>query len=80
MSLREAFETAEKHVGCGDTSCRFKKARGMSTNGGCRCENLPFAMGALAKLYRAVRDHLTATAASSPPNESAPRVLAPEKP
>lgn len=32
MAMRMVFKQ-----GCGDNSCEFVKARGMATNGGCRC-------------------------------------------
>ena len=52
---KAALEAVEKHVGCGDNSCRFVKPTGMATNGGCRCGDRPFVMSALAKLYKVVK-------------------------
>jgi len=52
-TIEVAVETCTKYVGCGDNSCRFRKPRGMGTNGGCRCADRPLVMSALARLYKA---------------------------
>ena len=38
---RQALEWAGQAVGCGDSSCMFKRPSGMCTNGGCRCMKSP---------------------------------------
>lgn len=53
---RAAMEDVRQAIGngCGDTSCRFVKPKGMATNGGCRCVNKPGVVAAFAKAYRAL--------------------------
>lgn len=60
--LIAALEVAEKYVGCGDNSCVFVKAKGMGTNGGCRCieSARPGVHPALGQLFRVVKCHAPA--------------------
>lgn len=39
-------------LGCGDSSCVFRKPRGMATNGGCRCfKDLPPRLSRLTERF-----------------------------
>lgn len=39
-------------LGCGDSSCAFRKQSGMSTNGGCRCfKDLPSPLNHLTSRF-----------------------------
>ena len=58
--LREAINAAERHLDCGDSSCRFAiKKTGMRTNGGCRCIDrgapAPMVAASLAAVWKAAR-------------------------
>jgi len=44
--------------GCGDHSCRVEPARGMATNGGCRCDHQALSLALSA--WRAEATRLTA--------------------
>lgn len=56
--IRGAVDEVSKRVGCGDSSCKFTRPSGMATNGGCRCEQGPFVVSALANLYRVTFEEL----------------------
>jgi hypothetical protein len=60
VQLREAFARCREYVGCGDSSCLFKRPTGMRTNGGCRCIEYAKAgvRPTLANLYRVVENIL----------------------
>lgn len=55
--LQELREAVDGVGGCGDNSCRFRKPKGMATNGGCSCigrggDYCPKRPGELSRLYR----------------------------
>lgn len=68
MTLRQAIEdilvkhTAdlERMGGCGDSSCRFVRPKGMCTNGGCRCHRSDQRANLIAHMLFSMRVSLEA--------------------
>ena len=58
LKLIQAWDMVHERVGCQDSSCLFKKPKGMATNGGCRCFNKPGVKPAVRNLYKVVEELL----------------------
>jgi len=57
-SVRAREPSSLEQLGCGDSSCVVRRARGMATNGGCRCD--AHMLRRAVEAWRAECDRLTA--------------------